>query len=307
LITRLRVVRGPAVRVGNAIYQRLWILWTRTPLHRLGNAAIERLPLGTRSWIKRRKRAARAWQAGLRLRLLTGQEGHLVPALKLEESYRKALRLLTNDTAGGAVGDYLEFGVYIGTSLLCMHRASRAVGLPSLRLFGFDSFQGLPEEAAAEEGLGFQPGQFRAEYGVVHEHLTGRGIDWDRTVLVPGWYEDTLRPDLAQRLAIGKAGVIMIDCDIYSSARAALAFCAPLIRDRTVIFFDDWPGDGPESKELGERRAFTEFLDENPDLVAQELEPYHEKGKSFLVARATQGRRNQGSARTSRPTQAPGG
>ena len=35
----------------------------------------------------------------------------------------------------------------------------------------------------------------------------------------------------------------MIDCDIYSSARTALDFCGPLIRDRAVLVFDDWPGD----------------------------------------------------------------
>ncbi len=284
MTTGLDVLRAVPVRVGNALYRAIWALWARTPIHRVANALIERLPAGPRGWIERHKRAMRGWQTGLRLRLVQGQEPSLVPARALERSYREALRLLATGSTREDVGDYLEFGVYVGTSLMCMHRASRAVGLP-LRLFGFDSFQGLPEEASLERGLGFKPGWFHAEYDVVREHLTRSGIDWDRTVLVPGWYEDTLRPDLAKQLGIEKASIIMIDCDIYSSTRFALAFCAPLIRDRAVIFFDDWPGDGPEARGLGERRAFEELLADDPHLAAEELQPYGPKQRVFLVTR----------------------
>ena len=96
----------------------------------------------------------------------------------------------------------------------------------------------------------------------------------------------------------------MFDCDLYSSARTTLAFCFPVIRDRTLIFFDDWPGDGAESWGLGERRALEEFLDGAPDLVAEELEPYFEKGKIFLVTRETPVRRDQISSRTTLPARA---
>ena len=291
MIDQLSGVRGLLIRAGDALYRPLWELWTRTALHRHVNAAIERLPDGPRSWIQRRKRRIRGWQAGLRLRLMEGRDTPLVPERELEHTYREALAFLASEDVSGDVGDYLEFGVYVGTSLLCMHRASEAVGLGSLRLFGFDSFQGLPEAAATEDEGRFGPGWYRAEYPVVREHLTRRGIDWTRTVLVPGWFEDTLNTELARRLRIEKAGVIMIDCDIYSSARAALDFCAPLIRDRAVVVFDDWPGDAPEAKLLGERRAFDEFLADNPDLTAEARPPNqregraHYMGKVFLVTR----------------------
>ena len=91
----------------------------------------------------------------------------------------------------------------------------------------------------------------------------------------------------------------MIDCDIYSSSRTALEFCGPLIRDRAVVVFDDWPGDAPEARLLGERRAFDEFLADNPALRAEELEPYqweaqaHEMGKVFLVIRTPSGSRDR--------------
>jgi O-methyltransferase len=208
-----------------------------------------------------------------------------VPERELEQAYQDALNRLAVAAAPDEVGDYLEFGVYVGTSLLCMHRASRAVGLESLRLYGFDSFQGLPEITATEAG-GWQPGWFRAEYSTVREHLTRNGIDWDRTTLVPGWFEETLVPGLAHELGIKKAGVIMIDCDLYSAAVSALAFCTPLIRDNAVMFFDDWNSGDLAAKGLGERRAFEEFLAANPDLRAEELPPYKDDSQVFFVTRA---------------------
>ena len=295
---QLNGIRSWLIRMGDAVYRPVWAVWTRTGLGRFVNAMIERLPPRPRRWIEQRKRRVRGWQAGLGLRLGEGRDAPLVPERELERTYRDALMLLASEARADGVGDYLEFGVYVGTSLLCMHRASRAIGLSSLRLFGFDSFQGLPESAATEDEGRFRPGWFRADYDLVRDHLTQRGIDWSRTMLVPGWFEDTLKPELARRLGIEKAAVIMIDCDIYSSSRTALDFCGPLITDRTVVIFDDWPGDAPEAQSLGERRAFDEFLTDNPDLRAEELEPYqweghaHEMGKVFLVSRTPSGSRD---------------
>ena len=281
------MLRSVLVRLGNLGYRAVWILWTRTGLHRIGNAVIERLPR-TRSWMEKRKSDVRrfpSWQPGLARRLREGREAPLVPPRELEERYRDAINRLALGAGPDGIGDYLEFGVYVGTSLLCMHRASRAVGFESLRLYGFDSFQGLPEVTATEAAGVWQPGWYRAEYDLVHEHLTRNGIDWDRTTLVPGWFEETLVPGLARKLGIEKAGIIMIDCDIYSAALTALAFCAPLIRDRAVVFLDDWNTGGLAAKGLGERRAFEEFLAGNPDLRVEELSPYSEYSKVFFVTR----------------------
>lgn len=284
----MHVLRSVFVRLGNLGYRFVWAFWTRTGLHRIGNAIIERLPARARGWVENRKRDVRgfpSWQPGLARRLLEGRETPLVPERELEQAYRDALHRLALAAGPDGLGDYLEFGVYVGTSLLCMHRASRALGFESLRLYGFASFQGLPEVTATEAAGVWQPGWYRAEYSLAREHLTRNGIDWDRTTLVPGWFEETLVPGLAHELGIKKAGVIMIDCDIYSAALTALAFCSSLIRDRAVVFFDDWNPSGLAAKGLGERRAFEEFLAANPDLTAEELPPYSRDSKVFFVTR----------------------
>jgi O-methyltransferase len=55
----------------------------------------------------------------------------------------------------------------------------------------------------------------------------------------------------------------MVDCDIYTSARDALAFVEPMIGDYAVMLFDDWHAGGLAEQNLGEKRAFDEFLRRN--------------------------------------------
>jgi predicted O-methyltransferase YrrM len=198
----------------------------------------------------------------------------LIPEEELERKYEEALRFLTDKHGAAALGDYLEFGVFHGASLTCMHRALTAGGFNHVRLFGFDSFAGLPAAAEKEDDGAFREGQFTADERLVRRLLTERGVDWKRTVLVKGWFSDTLTEELAARHHIAKASIIMIDCDIYSSTRDALRFCAPLIQDEAIIFFDDWTTNNLDAKNMGEKRAFDEFLAENPQLVAEEFGRY---------------------------------
>lgn len=77
-------------------------------------------------------------------------EGIVVPVEELERSYRELLELLVDRHGRDGLGDYLEFGVFGGASLGCMWRATEALGLTDVRLFGFDSFEGLPPVAEEE-------------------------------------------------------------------------------------------------------------------------------------------------------------
>jgi O-methyltransferase len=273
-----RGMRQPFVMLVNAA----WSAWTRTTLASAGGALVERVPDGrVRRWVDEILHAvsrAAWWQPALRARLSAGRDRSLVPAAALEATYRDVLEMLRIDGVDEP-GAYLEFGVYVGTSLLCMHRASLDAGMPRMRLVGFDSFEGLPACADSEDGGAFRRGWYRAGEDVTRDHLTRNGIEWGRTTLVPGWFDETLCPSLARRLGIDRASVILIDCDIYASARAALTFCAPLIRDRAVIVFDDW------SAGTGERRAFDEFLAQHPEFEACGIAAPHEHAAVFFIER----------------------
>jgi O-methyltransferase len=210
----------------------------------------------------------------------------LVEERGLQSTFRIALELLIDRKDETEMGDYLEFGVYNGSSMLCMYRALREVGLQDPRLIGFDSFEGLPQDA---DEAGWRPGDYRSSFEFTQTVLSLGGIDWSRAVLVQGWFEDTLNEGIARDHRIDKAGVIMIDCDLYSSAKEALDFCRPLIRDEVIIVFDDWHSGGLAEKGGGEKRAFDEFLKANPEFSSKylrDISAYSDEAAAFLVARS---------------------
>ncbi len=203
-----------------------------------------------------------------------------VPPDQLVLLFEKAVRQVSEAVGADAIGDYLEFGVYQGNSMMAMQEAVRRVGLERVRFFGFDSFAGLPSEA--EWDGPWSEGEFRSDIEFTRKRLTEGGADWDRTELIKGFFSDTLTDELREQHGLEKASLIMVDADLYTSSRDALAFCAPLIRDTTAIFFDDWNSTGEDG---GEKRAFRELLEAHPDLEAEEIGTYSPNALSFVVTR----------------------
>ena len=176
-------------------------------------------------------------------------------------------------------GDYLEFGVSEGTSMACMHRVTTKLNLKTVRLIGFDSFEGMPESAAVEDAGTWKPGQFANPIEDTKAFLDKEGVDWKRTFLIKGWFEDTCNEQTTKQYDIRKASIIMIDCDIYSASKVALNYSLPMIKDYAVIVFDDWHDD----KSFGEYKAYDEFLNENKFLKSVEIGTYNPAGKLFRI------------------------
>lgn len=203
----------------------------------------------------------------------------LVDENEIRPKIEEALLFLKNYFSSDKyIGDYLEFGVSHGSSMLIMFETIKKLNLDKMRLFGFDSFEGLPDVALTDDDGHWKPGDFYAKEKNVLKFLTKSGIDWNRVKLVKGWFKDTLKYSLIEENRIEKASIIMIDCDLYSAAKEALTFCAPLIRDKTIIFFDDWNAADLASRNLGEKKAFNEFLEENPQFESKDFGNYSYNG-----------------------------
>ena len=201
-----------------------------------------------------------------------------VPATELLSTipkYFDALRARNH-----SFGHYLEFGVSRGTSLACMWRAKSTENLEHLKIIGFDSFEGLPQEAADYPEAGWKVGEFRSTIGATRRYLKQNGVDLEAITLVKGWFADTLNADTIKIHNINKASIIMVDCDIYPAAVEVLNFVEPLIGDEAVIMFDDWYCD-----DIGEKKAFAEFQEKHPDLIASALPSYGAEDKVFLLTR----------------------
>jgi hypothetical protein len=209
----------------------------------------------------------------------------VIPMGPLKAKQREAWQYLVEQVGADNVGDYLEFGVFTGTSMSCMFQVVQELQLNQVRFFGFDSFEGMPESSAIEDEGTWQPGQFKFGIEYTKGILRKRGVDLNRVLLTKGWFCDTWTPEFIQKHQIKKAGVIMVDCDIYSSTCDVLKLCEPLIQDKAILFFDDWNSNGLADKNLGEKKAFNEFLQENPCFTIEEFGPYTDHSQTFIVTR----------------------
>lgn len=171
-----------------------------------------------------------------------------------------------------ASGDIFMFGVFLGASVL------EIAGLfPGRKIFAFDSFTGLPDDAADDGHPYWDRGNFNStEAGgmaatKLMERLkiqVGRQNDLH---FVQGYFNESLTPMLRQELSMRPALYVDIDVDIYSSSIQALdwLFANGLIVVGTMIGYDDWWSVACHLKEttavksdfeqFGEMRAHTEI------------------------------------------------
>lgn len=129
---------------------------------------------------------------------------------------------------GDAAIDYLEFGVFQGDSI--RHWSSLNKN-PESRFYGFDSFEGLPEDWKRFDGQ------------MVKAHFDVDGvlpdIDDDRVSFVPGWFQHTVDTFLEKFEPQGQL-VVHVDSDLYSSALYVLTRLDALLVPGTIVVFDEF-------------------------------------------------------------------
>ena len=91
-------------------------------------------------------------------------------------------------------GDYLEFGVWKGGSLMnAYHIAKRLKHLQAMRFYVFDSFEGLPEKAWQDaECAVFKKGDYAFTLEEVRRNLERNGVDVNEITFIKGWYKEVL-------------------------------------------------------------------------------------------------------------------
>lgn len=149
-----------------------------------------------------------------------------------EDTLRYALSFAPDE------GMALEFGVYSGKTLRTI-----AEVLDGRDVFGFDSFEGLPEDWRTN----FPAGTFAVD-----------GLpDVPGAELVVGWFDETLPAFVEQHP--DPVAFLHLDADLYSSTKTALDFVGSRLRPGSVVVFDEYfnyPG-----WEQHEHKAWTEFVE----------------------------------------------
>lgn len=206
---------------------------------------------------------------------------NLVPPEALVSFFTRCIRRL-HKLKGEYIGDYLEFGVFNGNSIGSMHLAREAAGGNS-RLFGFDAFEGLPAGSENEDDGVWKKGFYTCSFEDMENCLRRRNVNPGEITWVRGWYDQTLTEETKSKYQLENLGIVFIDCDTYSSSKAALDFIAPIITRPVIICLDDWKLNDLDVKGMGEYRSFNEFLETNTHLKAVPLKSYNRKSKTFLV------------------------
>ena len=185
-------------------------------------------------------------------------------------------------------GDYYEFGIFKGYSFLCAQQRAKTSGATNMRFFGFDSFEGLPEVEGLDktEQDEFYKGQYTCSYDAVRGSLDKAGVDWARTILVKGYFNESLTPALREEHNMKPISIALIDCDLYASTVDVLGFINPLLQDQSILIFDDW-NCFDRDNEKGQRKAFREFLEQRTDLKPEPIFEYGSWGQAFVMKKVS--------------------
>ncbi|MET8761270.1 class I SAM-dependent methyltransferase [Lentzea sp. NPDC004782] len=141
---------------------------------------------------------------------------HMPHARQFSHPHKTLEHALSLAPEGGLA---LEFGVYTGTTLKIIATAREGKDV-----YGFDSFEGLPENWRN----GFPAGAFNVE-----------GLpEVPGAELVVGWFDEVLPGFL--RSHEGPVTFLHVDCDLYSSTKTVLELVGPRLVEGSVIVFDEY-------------------------------------------------------------------
>lgn len=184
---------------------------------------------------------------------------------------------------------YMEFGILNGESIVDAVRQLRG-GLE--KVYGFDSFSGLPplsqtDENSLTKGPSFFSGNYKglAVEQVFNSITFSSRLAPQNLILTPGYFDVSLpKFDKIQLSSAGFPLAFYIDCDLYSSTKDVLEFITDLVDDGSWILLDDyWCYRG--SPKHGQRKAFEEWAEKNPELSLTPYSNFRGFGRAFIVNR----------------------
>lgn len=120
--------------------------------------------------------------------------------------------------------NYLEFGVSDGDTIKWW---ANYLKNQNTRFYGFDTFQGLPEDWGV-----YKKGAF-SNNGIIPL------IDDERIKFYKGLFQETLYKGLLE-INNNQKNVILLDADLYSSTLYVLTTIAPYLKKNDIIIFDEF-------------------------------------------------------------------
>ncbi len=203
------------------------------------------------------------------------------------EKYYAIKKVFYLSTIEDIIGDYLEFGVFEGSSFshaircyLNLKEYMPPNNKNEINFFGFDSFDGFGKLEDEEYHPFYEDEQFKTSLPFVKNRIE-KCSNETNFKLIKGFFEETLSVDPIN-YGIKKARIIFIDADTFSSSYLALEFCKKLIFEGTYLILDDFYSyKGSNSK--GVAGAFSKFR-KKYNFSFREVFSYGMGGKVFVCS-----------------------
>ncbi len=215
--------------------------------------------------------------------LVTSIHPFLENTLSKYTAIKKAMFMNYHDNT---LGDYLEFGVFTGSSFNFAMKINKKMEKIFKRkintqFIGFDSFDGFGEIKPIDENPSFKSTFFKVNKNKVFNNIKKNSKN-QRYKLIEGFYQQTIKDKNPNDYGIEKSRLIMIDCDLKESTSIALNFAKQSLQEGTIIIFDDFNFyKGNINK--GEFGAFEDFKKQNPDIKFRKIFDYGYSGRAFIV------------------------
>lgn len=150
-------------------------------------------------------------------------------------------------------GDILELGTYKGGTTVMMANFLKKIK-SQRKIFSCDAFIGLPFEDRFSEQKNVKGMFGDANFDKVLQKFQTFNVD-DKIDLIKGLFEETLDKKLSKQ----KFSFVLLDCDIYDSAKYCLEFVYPRLEKGGIIMFDDYDRFDKDNPSWGETTAVNEF------------------------------------------------
>ena len=164
------------------------------------------------------------------------------------------LRELEKVLQGGAAGNIVEFGCYVGTTSLFIRRLLDAYDLAG-EFHVYDSFAGLPEKTPQDNsaaGEQFQAGELLAPRKTFVQNFKKAGLQLP--IIHKGWFADFTAADVPEDIIFA-----FFDGDFYESIADSFRVCGDKFQKTATIIVDDYANEALP----GAARAVDKWLANN--------------------------------------------
>ena len=155
-------------------------------------------------------------------------------------------------------GDYIEFGVFDGTSMIAAYHANKASakkdGLtmntegPKRKFFGFDSFEeGFKIFDKSDKHPSWIDGNLKSSFEKTNKRIK-KNLKNEEFYLVKGFVENTCKNVDPSKYGINKICLALFDMDLGTPTLIGLEFIKKSLVVGSIIAFDEldnplWPGE----------------------------------------------------------------